>query len=749
MGTARERWSIPLLCALAVVALTMGGLFLGYEPVSGDPDCLYRPIKGELAEALRHGTLPFWSDLFGLGVPLVAESHAAAFYPLNWFSYRVFDVSVAYRLGMWLHYLGLVLATYGYARVLGLTAWGSALSAMALSLCGFQMSHACHEPFYHLLPYLPLSLMLAEKFMAEGKVVYIALLAVALGAQITLGHFQIQAWTAGLIVLTGLWRAASAGRPWRRAGGLILAVGWAGAVASVQLLLTWDLTRASNFDRPIQFLTLYSFPPAHLAQVALPSLFMGFVDGTRSHYWESQRTTADEACLYVGTVPLILACCGLFARRDRALALWRCLAVVGVVLSTMDYWWPEGFELLLRLPVIGHFRAPGRYTLLTSVGLCLLAGRGFDGAMSARRFWAGFALAVIVGIAALGWGWYWSSWPDVRLALGDERAARFLGAGGVVWGLSLLAVALWRVGKLPPWGPFLLAACELAYLYHHGTTPWGRAIRFPEESPVFRVLKAEANVGLITGDLQDLPVRAGLTAAYPNLGIVAPPPNYLLEQSRTPTSDLMAIVRSRRFGVTHGIFEGSQPSRPCEVIYVGPDPTLDALLPYRANTRFPRLWRVERYSQVFPAARCARKVSQEKDWYGMFPTISFLGDPDEVIFLKQDRPPDPPGPRASTARVLHWDGRSGEFEHDGTFDLVLRRTFVPGWTASLNGGQEIPVIPVEGGLQSIRIPGSGVTRVTVRYRPVWLGRGLAISLSAVALAGFVIAIATVRTARRR
>ena len=76
---------------------------------------------------LREGRLPFWSSRFGLGVPLVAESHVAAFYPPNLLLYRVFDVSTAYRLSMWLHYVALVATTYLYARCLGLSTWGSAL----------------------------------------------------------------------------------------------------------------------------------------------------------------------------------------------------------------------------------------------------------------------------------------------------------------------------------------------------------------------------------------------------------------------------------------------------------------------------------------------------------------------------------------------------------------------------------------------------------------------------------------------
>src|SRR5690349_15431999 len=83
------RRGAPLLLALALVGTTLGGLLVGYEPVGGDPDRMYRPLKSELARALAEGRLPFWSARFGLGVPLVAESHVAAFYPPNLVLYRV------------------------------------------------------------------------------------------------------------------------------------------------------------------------------------------------------------------------------------------------------------------------------------------------------------------------------------------------------------------------------------------------------------------------------------------------------------------------------------------------------------------------------------------------------------------------------------------------------------------------------------------------------------------------------------
>ncbi len=193
----RPTLPLPCLVAMAVVGLALGGSWFGYEPVGGDPDKLYRPIKAELARSLAEGRLPFWSDRFGLGCPLVAESHVAAFYPPNWLVYRVMPVAPAFRLMLWLHSVALAGTMYLYARSLGLTPWGAALASVAFSLCGFSASHCVHEPFYGVMPYLPLCLYLADRFAGTGRIAFAAGLALAWGVQITLGHFQIPMWTGG------------------------------------------------------------------------------------------------------------------------------------------------------------------------------------------------------------------------------------------------------------------------------------------------------------------------------------------------------------------------------------------------------------------------------------------------------------------------------------------------------------------------------------------------------------------------
>src|SRR4051794_26904681 len=190
MNEAFHRFFSPGVLAVALTGLLVGGLLVGFEPVGGDPDRLYRPLKQELLRDMTEGRLPFWSSRFGLGIPLVAESHVAAFYPLNWILYASCEVPLAYRLGMWLHYVSLTAATYAYARYLKVSSHGAALAAIAFTFCGFQAIHSSHEPFYYVLPYLPLALLLGEWYLAKGRIIALVLLACAWGAQLTLGHFQ-------------------------------------------------------------------------------------------------------------------------------------------------------------------------------------------------------------------------------------------------------------------------------------------------------------------------------------------------------------------------------------------------------------------------------------------------------------------------------------------------------------------------------------------------------------------------------
>jgi hypothetical protein len=741
-----------LLSAVCVVGLVLSPVLAGFAPFGGDPELMYQPLKVELARALSTSRLPFWSDRFGLGVPLVAESHVAAFYPPNWLFYRLWDVATAYRLMMWIHWLALAAATYLYARALEISRAGSALAAISFSLCGFQAVHAPHEPFYHLMPYLPLCLYLADRYVVTGRMVYLAGLAIAWGVQLTLGHFQIQMWTGGLVLVTGGWRALSAAGafPLRlgRIVGIFVGLAWGAAIAWVQLRLTWDLTGVAGFVRPPQFLANYLFPPAHWAQFVLPEVFLGRSSGVGDDYWGLHGTTPGEACAYVGIVPLILALAGWVAlRRDRTLTPWRWIVPLSLALATMPGWWPDAFFLLLQLPGLGWFRAPARYTLMTSLGLALLAGRGLDLSIAPHRFWRGLTLAIIVGAAAWGWSIHYANGSAFQAGLGaDTLVVRFV-AAGLSWLMGLATIIAWRQKRVGAWAPILVTTLELGVLLFVGPVRWDWTIRLPEASPVLRQLAALPDVGLVGGRLLNLPVDAGQTSAYPYLGITPPPPNYLLQPATSPPGqNIEGELWQRRFGVTHGVWARSDDVRGTDVIAQVADPALDRLMSGVPSLSRSGLgpWKLVRNRGAFPAAWVSRRVREALNWGQLYTALTLSNDPDEAWFLAENSPPLLPAPAAHMANVQSWDSQTAVVEHDGPCILIMRRTYYPGWTYQVNGGPESPVLKVNAGLQGALLLGSGTSRVSVRYRPTGLEQAIIVTLTALAVAVLVLAVAGVK-----
>ena len=520
----------PLALAVALVGLVLGGLPIGFEPFGGDPERLYRPLKSELARSLAAGKLPFWSERFGLGVPLVAESHVAAFYPPNLLLYRVFDVRAAYRLSMWLHFMALAATTYGYARCLNVSPWGSALSGVAFSLCGFQAIHSSHEPFYCVMPYLPAALAAAERYLAGGRIAWLALLALLLGIAWTLGHFQIQAWTAGLVILTGLWRWVFDRRSWKRAVGLFAATLWGAAIAAVQLGPSWQFADLVGHTlRSKSELLYYSFPPANWFDLVLPQLIRDLQFGPVDSYWSRLQTDGYEVALYVGTIPLVLSFLAVVARtRSRPTLPWKILIPLSFAVATMPQWWPEGYVRLLDLPGLGFFRVPARYTLFLSLGMAVLAGEGLDLAIARPRFRLGLAAAIVFAIVAFIAAALWTKRPDVHLrTLAGGLAGGFIWAA-VAWSCAVVTILGWRSRRVGPWALLVCSAAELGILFYHGTTEWGWPTELPGQSRVLTELARCSPRGLVGGETGNLPIFLGLKTAHPYLGFAHATFNRLL-----------------------------------------------------------------------------------------------------------------------------------------------------------------------------------------------------------------------------
>jgi hypothetical protein len=726
----------------------MGGLLLGFEPVGGDPDRLYRPLKEELTRFLTHGRLPLWSDRFGLGIPLLAESHVAGFYPANWLIYFALGISTAYRIAMWLHYVLLTATTYAYARFLRISPGGSAIAALAFTFCGFQAIHSTHEPFYHALPYLCLAVLLAEWYVSTGRLLGITLLGIAWGAQLTLGHFQFQLWTAFLVLLLGTWRAVFDDRPWRRVFGLVLALGWGAALAAVQIVSSWELARFVGFThRSFSELAFFAFPPAHWAELAIPGLLRGIPGGPEAPYWYERGTSGYEACFYIGTIPLLLSFVASGGdRRDGRLAPWLLIIAVSTTLAVLPGIWPAAYAVVLEVPGLGWFRAPGRYLVLSSLGLCLAAGAGLDQAAQPGSIRRGMVIAWAFAIAATAWAIYWSLRPDHRTVLGGVRFAFGIGSAALSWVVSTMLLVAWRRGRVPARLLLLATTAELGWLYYTSTTVWGWGVDLPSQSAVLRSLAAEPVPGLVAGLVHNLPVRAGAAPIFPYTGLAAPPPHRELEVAtrRDEAFSATGLARLLRYGVTHGIWDGPVDERKVNTVLECDDAVLDQLVYKPPGAPSHAHWRLVRYQKPFPPARGAIRVRLAPDEAHLLSGVTFDNDIRAVWYRAGDQPPNSAGPAATAAEVTAWDGQTAVVEHDGSCDLVINRTYYPGWVARVNEGPERPVTRAEIGVQAVRLQGRGPSHVRFEYRPAWLRAAGATSLGACGLAVLVLLVEAIR-----
>jgi hypothetical protein len=717
-------------------------LFFGYEPVGGDPDRIFRPIKLELKRALDQGTLPFWSDKLGFGMPLLAESHAAALYPPNHLIYRLFDVSTAYRLSMWLHNVLIAAATAAYARFLGITPWGAALAGVSFALCGFQAIHSSHEWAYHTLAFLPIVLFCAEKYLATGRLLWMTLLALASGVTWTLGHFQVQTWTCLILGVITVWRVLFDRAPFIRSAGVMVALMWGGLIAAAQLGPSWEVARSvGQQDRDRVY---YSFPYEHWIEPFFPAIYR---DLDPEGDWTALKTSGYEGAFYVGTIPLVFAIVGALSRNARS-RVWVVVTVLTLALATMPRWWALGYEWFLMTPGISLFRCPARWTVFASLGLSILAGAGLEPLV---RRWRP-ALAVLMAIAAWIAATY-SALVFVKGLTGDPGpAVRAIQLGGALCVAALVfALGIRRWPRLVP-VVVLMATLELAFLYYSSTTQWGWAVRLPQASPALDALEKESMRGTVAGFVDNLPVWTGRPTASPYVGFQPLDANDWLQTATNPmqlaTSQRYRPAHLRSMGMTHVLMRVEEVAayfdrsvRPrvgdlilgcLRVVWVGEDAALTrtARPAFVARTFAPWLpqstlenpndtWVVLRYesAETHPRLYTRAIVTFTQREAGDVaanqrnnpdPAAILTGLPYEVVAAANSS-------AAKAAALEAWNGRAGVVSHDGACILVLKAAHYPGWHYRVNAGPWQPCISANGGLQALLLEGRGPSSVEVRY----------------------------------
>lgn len=578
---APPRWSDLVVVGLAAVGLTYlfwFPLWHGCGLIGGDLYPYYFPQKQFLVNALREGQVPLWNQLVGLGYPVLAESQTGALYPPHLLLYSLFDMNTAYNVNQLLHYVAAFAGTWMLGRTLGLSRSGAMLAAVVY-VYGWFPARICLEWAIIGGAYQPWMLWMLVRFRHSGHSRYLSGMALLLGLHLLAGHYNLAFITLLLMTplafVPGLGDVAVATDSFptsRRTAGMwtLIAIMLGFVIAGVQLVPSWELKELSQRSETGEsFAPGYGhLPPLAITQLVAPWLWHGpQIDADQALAAASAGTipaitNKAEAWVYAGTMPILLVLygwlkMGTFSTVERRrVVLWSSVAIVSLLFATG---WPIVF--LSWAPGFSFFMGPGRYTILTTLAIGIIAATVLDSLLTSTTL----------------------SSPK------SNRASHFI----CVAVIALTVGDLWAASREYQFGAAPFFGRQVFYASLVNTPP----IRFVGESSVKSVLDDEPfppriyapgpNVATLTGH-SAIPVYLGIgPKAY-----VEHPLRFDFLSTTLSDADIQIIVDALyELGVTHLLLEHPlEESRwPVEVVFVGHDPLINRVFGRQEPYWFYRL----------------------------------------------------------------------------------------------------------------------------------------------------------------
>lgn len=164
------------------------------NPLISDIFSQLYPWRVAAMEAIRNGQWPLWNPYSLSGTPLAANLQSAAFYPLNLFM-LLFGNIWGWTLLIVFQPLLSLSFTYLYLREIRLSKIASVFGAIVFSFSAFMMVWLEFGTMTQAGVWLPLLLLLIEKYLRQQKLISYILIPFTIFAVITAGSFQVAFYT--------------------------------------------------------------------------------------------------------------------------------------------------------------------------------------------------------------------------------------------------------------------------------------------------------------------------------------------------------------------------------------------------------------------------------------------------------------------------------------------------------------------------------------------------------------------------
>jgi hypothetical protein len=456
-------------------------------PTCGDLGAFHLPLREWYAQCLARGWSFDWAPGMYNGLFLTGEGEHGPYHPAHLLGYRFLTFDRAFALEAFVPFPLLLLGMFVFLRThVGHTA--AMLGALVYTFSANNICHGYHVNYIAVMAHLPWLLWSIENLVkattpARG-LLNAAGIGLLTGSQLLLGHPQAMSYSLLAEVFYTCFLVKPLSQPLRIGLPLLAGKLLGVLLGAVQLLATWEFM--GNSSRTSVDPNFGSLPFSLLVQIISPALIQHPELG-----WCYEE-------FYFGMVPIILFLCWIggclrsqsISPQNEAAASTNSppladgglprgrLAWFALVMGVLAVWLAAGrygglYSLQQMLPLVKHFRAPGRYINLLDLAAGILSAVVFarllewvqaGRTLQWRRLWLpwlGVGAALVVALA------FHAVYPDA-----DQRElSRTFYAGPLL--LFGAAAGLTLAARGRPEGLFallLLAVFDMNYFILRGDT---------------------------------------------------------------------------------------------------------------------------------------------------------------------------------------------------------------------------------------------------------------------------------------
>ncbi|MDE2853853.1 MAG: YfhO family protein [Chloroflexota bacterium] len=684
----------------------------------GDFSGQFVAFGGYQYERLSRGEIPLWNPYNNGGLPFIADSQAAVFYPPRWITIGLSALAGgwsynALQLEMTAHVLLYTLLMYAFLRRLTLHQELSHLAALAASLIvGYGGFTAGYPPLQLALleaaVWLPLTLLGIGEAARNRRLAprFLALAGFALGLSWLAGHPQTS-WFASCLAAAYLaYRCFSRRMGWRAfTGALVMLALVAIGTTSVTLLPGIEYLLHTTREGLGFAAKGNGFPFRDIAQFLFPG------------------SVSQWSPLYLGLPALFLVAVALF-RRARESRFWLAVAIVALLhsLGENSAFYYASYNLM---PGLRFFRGQERAAFLAANSLAILAGLGIIACANwanqtqrdrVLRYWLGFAALLVIFAVGLFLAWNVDAarWGDLF-----EISARSAVIAAAAYGIMRLFLR--QPQRFTPQLAlialiaFELFSVNIDHPANYDPVPAAEQLSMTPPPLVQAVLDDQDGRPFRVDGFRGL--RDNFGSLYAVMDMRGISPLFLKGPAAIIYRDYVNNPLAWELFAVKYVFSGSQSlSLPSEVIARGRDQDGEVYLHRLADPRpFARLF----YE--------ADRVNSDA-W-----AMALMDDPRyherEKIVLQGALGHTPPETAAEgTVDVNSFEPEAIALRIDTPENAVLSLALphYPGWEARLNG-QPVEIIRAYAGLIALEIP-AGQHSLSLTYTPASYTIGLLISL---------------------